>query len=193
MKFQMNFKGMFLLIAIVLLASLTLAGNITKPYTFAPDTPASSAQVNANFDVVYDGVNKVLPTGIIVMWSGTLDKIPSGWVLCDGGTYTASDGSTATTPDLRERFIYGTKAGENPGATGGVVEHQHNVGIYKNSNANGNGMPIDWGWPYWEDASPSGQERYYQYYNAPGSNKRMLTGKGSSLPPYFKLAFILKK
>jgi len=59
MKFQMNFKGMFLLIAIVLLASLTLAGNITKPYTFAPDTPASSAQVNADFDALYQKVNEL--------------------------------------------------------------------------------------------------------------------------------------
>lgn len=41
------------------------------------------------------------PSGIIVMWSGTIATIPSGWVLCDG-----SNG----TPDLRNRFIVGADA-----------------------------------------------------------------------------------
>lgn len=40
-----------------------------------------------------------LPSGVIVMWSGS--SIPSGWALCDG---------TNGTPDLRDRFIVG--AGE---------------------------------------------------------------------------------
>ena len=82
MKFQMNFKGMFLLIAIVLLASLTLAGNITKPYTFAPDTPASSAQVNANFDALYNKVNELsakndeLSAKVTALETGNAGKLP---------------------------------------------------------------------------------------------------------------------
>ena len=39
-----------------------------------------------------------IPTGVIVMWSGTVATIPSGWYLCDG-----SNG----TPDLRNKFIVG--------------------------------------------------------------------------------------
>jgi len=82
MKFQMNFKGMFLLIAILLLASLTLAGNITKPYTFAPDTPASSAQVNANFDALYNKVNELsakndeLSAKVTALETGNAGKLP---------------------------------------------------------------------------------------------------------------------
>ena len=57
-----------------------------------------------------------LPTGIIVMWSGLLANIPSGWILCDG-----AGGS----PDLRDRFVVGAAAGVNPGATGGSNTHTH--------------------------------------------------------------------
>jgi len=44
------------------------------------------------------------------MWSGSLATIPSGWALCDG---------TNGTPDLRDRFVLGAGAGENPGEAGG--------------------------------------------------------------------------
>ena len=57
------------------------------------------------------------------MWSGTLANIPAGWALCNGGTYTAPNGNSVTTPDLRNRFVYGPSAGENPGATGGASSY----------------------------------------------------------------------
>lgn len=52
----------------------------------------------------------VLPAGIIVMWSGLLANVPSGWQICDG---------TNGTPDLRDKFIKGWTAGVDPGGTGG--------------------------------------------------------------------------
>ncbi len=55
-----------------------------------------------------------LPAGIIVMWSGTLANIPSGWHICDG---------TEGTPDLRDKFVKGAASGQNPGATGGDSLH----------------------------------------------------------------------
>ena len=39
-----------------------------------------------------------IPAGVVVMWSGSPDKIPEGWALCDG---------TQQTPDLRGRFVVG--------------------------------------------------------------------------------------
>lgn len=57
-----------------------------------------------------------IPAGLIVMWSGLLANIPSGWALCDG---------TAGTPDLRDRFVRGAAAGADPGATGGTATHMH--------------------------------------------------------------------
>lgn len=59
-----------------------------------------------------------LPVGVIVMWSGSLASIPTGWVLCNG---------SSSTPDLTDRFIYGVGTGENPGASGGSSNHSHNV------------------------------------------------------------------
>lgn len=60
-----------------------------------------------------------IPAGVIVMWSGTLASIPSGWALCDG---------SGGTPDLRSRFIKGAAAGLDPGATGGAATHSHGAG-----------------------------------------------------------------
>ena len=51
--------------------------------------------------VQYDGKissNIIFTRGMIIAWSGNLNKIPKGWALCDG---------TNQTPDLRSRFILG--------------------------------------------------------------------------------------
>lgn len=52
-----------------------------------------------------------LPAGMITMWSGAVDTIPSGWALCDG---------TNGTPDLRARFVVGAGGQSyDPGDRGG--------------------------------------------------------------------------
>lgn len=73
-------------------------------------------------------IEEVLPTGMIVLWSGTVASIPSGWQLCDG---------TNSTPDLRDRFVVGAGSTHNPGDTGGAdttnLAHTHAVGTYANA------------------------------------------------------------
>lgn len=54
----------------------------------------------------------LMPSGGIIMWSGAVTNIPSGWVLCDG-----SHG----TPDLRDRFMIGAGGSYGVGSTGGAV------------------------------------------------------------------------
>jgi hypothetical protein len=61
----------------------------------------------------------LIPVGGIVMWAGLTTNIPTGYALCDGGTYNAQ-----VTPDLRDRFVVGagdTNAGAKfaPGDAGG--------------------------------------------------------------------------
>lgn len=51
------------------------------------------------------------PVGTIVVWSGSVDDIPTSWALCDG-----QDGR----PDLRGRFVLGAGGTYNPGAAGTV-------------------------------------------------------------------------
>jgi hypothetical protein len=50
--------------------------------------------------------NGVVPVGGIIWWSGSAAAVPTGWKLCDGGTYTRSDGTgSVVAPDLRNKFI----------------------------------------------------------------------------------------
>ena len=62
-----------------------------------------------------------VPIGAIILWSGSIASIPSGYSLCDG-----SNG----TPNLRDRFIVGAGTAYAVGALGGskdaiVVSHTH--------------------------------------------------------------------
>ena len=45
-----------------------------------------------------------VPTGAIMMWSGAIDNIPTGWALCNGQNGT---------PDLRGRFIVSATYGDD--------------------------------------------------------------------------------
>lgn len=54
-----------------------------------------------------------VPTGGIIMWSGSIASIPSGWYLCDG---------TNSTPDLRNRFVVGAGDEYAVDATGGAKQ-----------------------------------------------------------------------
>jgi microcystin-dependent protein len=53
---------------------------------------------------------EVMPSGGIIMWSGSTTNIPTGWTLCDG---------TNGAPDLRDRFIAGAGGEYNTNDTGG--------------------------------------------------------------------------
>ena len=62
-----------------------------------------------------------LPTGCIILWSGAIGSIPSGFYLCNGANGT---------PDLRDRFIVGAGSSYSVAQTGGsadsiVVSHTH--------------------------------------------------------------------
>ena len=56
-----------------------------------------SAQLPAVDGSLLTGI-VAIPTGAILLWSGSTGSIPSGFVICDG---------TNSTPDLRDRFIVG--------------------------------------------------------------------------------------
>jgi hypothetical protein len=74
-----------------------------------------------------------IPTGVIAIWSGAANAIPSGWLICDG---------TNATPDLRDRFVIGAGSTYAVDATGGatttasVAAHTHTLS--GNTDASGN-------------------------------------------------------
>jgi microcystin-dependent protein len=79
--------------------NLSIGGNITSSGSLSSGSLSVSGFAN----------NALVPSGSIVMWSGLITTIPSGWALCDG---------TNGTPDLRERFIVGAGLTDNTVVTG---------------------------------------------------------------------------
>ena len=55
-------------------------------------------------------ISALVPSGVVMMWSGSANAIPSGYVICDGNN---------STPDLRNRFVIGAGDTYAVGATGG--------------------------------------------------------------------------
>ena len=68
--------------------------------------------------IVDDKIDAEIPAGVICMWSGSTDSVPSGWALCDG---------TNGTPDLRDRFVIGAGGGRVVDETsdGSIPSHTH--------------------------------------------------------------------
>ena len=76
-----------------------------------------------------DEIDKLVPKGIIVMWSGSIKDIPKGWALCDGKTHGV--------PDLTRRFICGAGNGLYENYKGGhdyirltpeqIPKHRHYI------------------------------------------------------------------
>lgn len=75
-----------------------------------------------------------LPIDGIAMWTGSEADVPTDWAYCDG---------TGDTPDLRDKFLYGYKAGTNAvGDTGGAASHTHaltNAGTHTHTATVSNG------------------------------------------------------
>jgi hypothetical protein len=105
-----------------------------------------------------------LPSGTILMWSGTITTIPDGWALCNGQNGT---------PNLTGRFIMG-RANDSEVATGGASTHDHGgtsgpLGDVPQTTAMG-GLSWQFG----------------------GVNHYHNVGSAGHLPPYYLLAFIIK-
>ena len=205
----------------------TVAGTLTSSGTLAVTGNLlldGSAGTNGQF--LTSAGTGVTPTwttltafvsGMIMMWSGTVATIPSGWLLCDG---------TSGTPDLRNKFVIGANADDVGAAktnvtgsytqTGGskdaiVVSHSHTSGTLS-TNSTGSHRHAEGGYSEYGStdvaatpASPrptstsGGGSRFYTEYA--GTHAHTISGStdtfGSSgtnanLPPYFALAFIMK-
>ena len=97
-------------------------------YIFSPSTIISSAQVNQNFADVDTSIAVAMPSGGIIMWSGSVATIPAGWLLCNGANGT---------PDLRNRFVLGAGSSYVPGATGGSSTHELTINELPSHNHGG--------------------------------------------------------
>lgn len=144
--------------------------------------------------------NGTIPIGGIIMWSGTIASIPTGWALCNG---------SSSTPDLRNKFIVGAHSGAGtgitsttgpgistntatnpnytPGNTGGETSHQltiaelashtHTYNQNTNQNTDHSGTDTTTNNPSFssQNTGSAGGDDYHE-----------------NRPPYYALAFIMR-
>ena len=89
----------------------------TSGYNYKIVLADSSNNTIQTYDNLYGIQNAAssgttVPSGAIMMWSGSIGSIPSGYVLCNG-----SNGTT----DLRDHFIVAAGNSYSVGANGGFV------------------------------------------------------------------------
>ncbi len=64
----------------------------------------------------------LVPTGSILLWSGSTSSVPTGWALCNGQTVARTDGTgNITTPDLTNKFVVCAGTSYSVGSTGGAT------------------------------------------------------------------------
>ena len=81
------------------------------------------------------------------MWSGSVDAIPTGWVLCNGEN---------NTPDLRNRFIVGAGDEYGAGDVGGTATYELGTQLSGTKSPDVSGFP---GYPY-----PTSMDNRPPYY-----------------------------
>lgn len=185
--------------------------------TGSPTAPTATAGSNttqiATTAFATAAAAAAFPSGGIIMWSGLISAIPSGWYFCNGSN---------STPDLRDRFIIGASADSGGVAktnitasytqTGGtkdaiVVSHTHTAtststvtdpGHTHTSSSNGapNGGGAGACFSSGQGNTP-GQTTLSNTTGITVATSTTNTSTGSSgtdqnLPPYYALAFIMK-
>lgn len=138
------------------------------------------------------GTNNIIPTGMIVMWYGSIASIPTGWYLCNGQTANG-----VVTPDLRSRFIVGAGSTYAVAATGGsadaiVPAHSHT--ITDPGHTHTYGSSLNWGSDQQSafDARNTGSFTTTSATTGISINSTGVSVTNANLPPYYALAYIMK-
>ena len=172
--------------------------------TGSPTAPTATAGTNTTqIATTAFALANGVPSGVILLWSGSIASIPSGWVLCNG-----SNG----TPDLRNRFIVGAGSTYAVGATGGsadatLVSHTHTASSTDSGhthylpgsnwvyNVAGSGQPLNIRGDYnatsalmiTNPGTSTSNANISTTVNSVGSSRT-----NANLPPYYALAYIMK-
>lgn len=169
-------------------------------YKFVLST--ASDVVIQTYDNLYGIINAAppaatpIPSGGIILWSGSIGSIPAGYVLCNG-----SNG----TPDLRDRFVVGAGSTYAVDATGGsanavvvshthtatstVPDHDHDVTVTGLIGQPGGFAPGG-------GASSGGSSTFTTTSESltitTTVNTAGVSGTNANLPPYYALCYIMK-
>ena len=152
-------------------------------------TTAGTARTNLDVaQAVY-----AVPSGGIIIWSGSQASIPTGWLLCNG---------TSSTPDLRDRFIVGAGSTYAVAASGGaanaiLVSHTHTftgtaLGTHQHTlGGAGNGLADGSNGGAWYNGS-SNTSAVSAGTPAGTNSTEGSSGVNANLPPYYALCYIMK-
>jgi hypothetical protein len=190
--------------AATLTANNVILGNGTSAVAFvAPGTTGNLLTSNGT-TWASTAAPTAFVTGMILMWSGTIATIPSGFLLCNG---------SSGTPDLRNRFIIGAFSDDSGTAkttvtgtstqTGGskdaiVVSHTHTATVTDPGHIHGAFLgEFSAGTGGTTRTSKSGStDNTYINSNTTGitvaNDTAGSSGTNANLVPYFALAFIMK-
>ena len=175
------------------------------------DTKVNNTQINTKqyVDSQINSLNTTInvvvkdssiPKGAIIMWSGSITTIPSGWALCNGANGT---------PDLRNRFVIGSSSDvsgvSNTSVTGAntksggskdavVVSHTH-TGIANSGSGGGsfvNGLNFGGSLGFSIEGSKLTFSSASAHTHPLTINSTGSSGTNANLPPYYALAFIMK-
>ena len=109
------------------------APTVSPTFTGTPIAPTAAAAVEntqiATTEFVQTAVGQNIPSGLIILWYGTIAAVPSGWYLCNGQT-TASG---KTTPDLRNQFVVAASSDDASVAKTTIETSANKTGGYKDS------------------------------------------------------------
>ena len=177
--------------------------------TGTPTSPTAGAGTNttqlATTAFVQTALSAAFTTGMIMMWSGTIATIPTGWVLCNGSN---------STPDLRNKFVIGahsdtagvaytTVTGSNT-TTGGTKDaivvshthtatvtdpgHLHTINAIQDNATNGTNLRST------ANTSVNGTQNSNSAFTgiSVANSTEGVSGTNANLPPYYALAFIMK-
>lgn len=177
----------------------TLAVTGASAFTGIPTGPTAVVATNTTQFATTAFVRSIIPAGVILMWSGSIASVPSGWLLCDG---------TNSTPDLRNRFIVGAGSTYAVNDIGGaadaiVVSHTHTATVTDPGHFHISGGISDTSAYGTAAVSGNGKTGSAAYNTSPITNTKTTgvtvanstagaSGTNANLPPYLALAYIMK-
>lgn len=178
-------------------------------FTGTPLAPTQSTATTSNTQIATTAfvqaaiaAANLVPSGTIVLWSGSVASIPTGWVLCNGSN---------STPDLRNRFVVGAGSTYAVAATGGsadaiVVSHNHTATSSVTDSGHTHSIGLDTVADVAAGGYAAGNRDVVNgsvYSINTNSNTTGITvattvastgssGTNANLPPYYALCYIMK-
>jgi hypothetical protein len=175
-----------------LTANNVIIGNGTSAVGFV--APGTSGNLLTSDGTTWTSATPVVfVTGMIILWSGSIASIPSGWALCDG---------TSGTPDLRDKFIVGAGSTYAVDATGGSADatlpththtntvtdpghfHNYDKAVFPAVQSGSNTPCLTANSSTATDTKTTGISVTIDNAGTSGTN--------ANLPPYYALAYIMK-